>query len=490
MTLKAEIESLKYRINRLSSIGGSCQLSFEEWLSTVNPELRWDWPHMVYIIYHLGLMSVGKIKKLMIFLPPRHAKTSLVTVRYTAWRIVSEPTIRVILAAYNQELAARFSRYVRRHVQDWVQLNNERTAVVEWETVTGGGLHAAGVGSGVTGIGADLVVIDDPVKSREEVRSEAYRERVWDWYSNDIYTRLEPDAAIILIMTRWHDDDLAGRILASADAENWAVVSLPAEAEENDPLNRTPGQPLWPERYDSEALAESRIVLGNNYFALYQQRPVAREGELFKRFWFVIVESAPVQANRVRYWDKAGSAGTGAYTCGVLMARSRNGIYYIEDVVRGQWSAGVREKIIRQTAELDRQRYGRVSIWIEQEPGSGGKESAEASIRNLAGFAVRAERATGDKIVRAEPFAAQCEAGNVRLVKGPWNAAYLDELTAFPFGKYSDQVDGSSGAFNKPVSNFSEFVRQSVMKHPDRGIEDIMARIDRAYGQQLVEETD
>ena len=170
------------------------------------------------------------------------------------------------------------------------------------------------------------------------------------------------------------------------------------------------------------------------------------EGVMFHRDWFCVVEQRPGCAQRVRYWDKAATAGGGARTAGVLIAKNAQGLYWVEDVVCGQWSALRREEIVRATAERD---GGEVDIWLEQEPGSGGKESAEASIRNLAGFTVHADRVTGDKCERAAPLAAQCEAGNVRLVRGAWNQRYLEELCAFPLGSYADQVDASSGAFNK-----------------------------------------
>jgi predicted phage terminase large subunit-like protein len=174
------------------------------------------------------------------------------------------------------------------------------------------------------------------------------------------------------------------------------------------------------------------------------------EGALFKRGWFSVVEQRPGQARRVRYWDKAATEGGGARSAGVLIARTGQGLFYIEDVVCGQWSALKRETIMRATAERD----GRaVDIWTEQEPGSGGKESAEASLRNLAGFAVHADRVTGAKCERARPLAAQCEAGNVRIVRGAWNQRYLEELCSFPLGSFADQVDASSGAFNKLARN-------------------------------------
>jgi len=292
------------------------------------------------------------------------------------------------------------------------------------------------------------------------------RDKTWEWYRTTFRTRVWEGGAIVLIMTRWHEDDLAGRLLAQ-QASEWTVLRLPAVAETQeerdrhnakmglpvgkpDPLGREPGQPLCPRRYSADELAKLKRDVGSlGWAAEYQASPTVPEGNRFKRAWFTVVDAAPTEATRVRYWDKAGTADGGAYSAGVLMSMA-GGMYYVEDVVRGQWSALERERVMKQTAELDAQRYGNtVQIWTEQEPGSGGKESAEATVRNLAGFPVHKEPVTGSKEVRAEPFAAQCEASNVRLGRGAWNASYLDELCAFPNGTYKDQVDGSSGAFNK-----------------------------------------
>ena len=177
---------------------------------------------------------------------------------------------------------------------------------------------------------------------------------------------------------------------------------------------------------------------------------VLPEGDRFKREWF----DAPLTARPsfltqwVRYWDKAGTADGGDYTAGVLMGRG-GGLFYVLDVVRGQWSPAQRKAIIRQTTQLDAATCPRYTVWQEQEPGSGGKESALATIEDLAGYDVHAETVTGSKVIRANPFAAQAEVGNVKLIAGAWNAAYLDELCAFPDGPHDDQVDASSGAFAK-----------------------------------------
>jgi predicted phage terminase large subunit-like protein len=257
---------------------------------------------------------------------------------------------------------------------------------------------------------------------------------------------------MILIMTRWHEDDLAGRILASEDAPNWRAVNLPALAEEGDPLHRPIGTALCPERYDEEKLSSIATVLGSwSFAALYQQRPAPAEGGMFKRHWFEIVDAmpAPDGCQWVRWWDKAGTASGGDYSAGVLML-AHDGQFYVADVQRGQWSSDERNRIVLQVAALDAERTGNTCVtWTEQEPGSSGKDVAEALVKMLAGYPVRYEPSTGSKEVRAMPFAAQCEAGNVKVLRAAWNAAYLDELTSFLSSTNDDQVDASSGAFNK-----------------------------------------
>lgn len=419
------------------------------WLAHITPSFRWDWPYMLTIIDALNAVTAGECKRLMLFLPPRHGKSECATVRYPVYRLLRDPSERVIIGAYNQTLASTFSRKARRvAVQAGLLTDTDKAAADHWELSAGGGLLAVGVGAGVTGHGADLIVVDDPVKSREEANSQTYRDRVYEWYTDDLYTRLQPNGAIVLIMTRWHADDLAGRILASQGAQDWRVVSLPALAEENDPLGRAPGRALCPERFDESALASIRTVLGEYGFsALYQQRPLPASGGMFKRQWLTIVSAGPASAEaRVRYWDRAATAGGGDYTVGARMSKTADGIFHVEDVVRGQWSSGERDAVILQTAQTDPP--GTV-IWLEQEPGSGGVDSVAALTRKLAGYAVRADKVTGDKVTRADPLASQCEAGNVRLVAGPWNAAFIDELCAFPFGANDDQVDSASGAFGK-----------------------------------------
>jgi predicted phage terminase large subunit-like protein len=418
---------------------------------------RWYMPpHLDLLNQALLDVATGACTRLAVFMPPRHGKSELCSHYLPAWYLAHSPDSRVILAGYGNDFAATWGRKARNAINEahglgmspvWV--DPSKSAADEWEIAHHeGGLYAVGIGGGVTGRGADLLVIDDPVKSRADAESLTYRERAWNWYTDDVYTRLHPGGRVVLIQTRWHQDDLAGRILEQ-QAADWRVIKLPALAEEDDPLGRAPGEALWPERYDCAALEERRRTLGSYGFAaLFQQSPTAREGGMFRREWFAIADvHAAASARRVRYWDLAATQGGGDWTTGVLMAVNGDGIYYVEDVIHEQLSPkGVRD-ILLQTAELDGKS---VQVWIEQEPGSSGAIVADGFRTLLAGYAVRAERPTGDKSVRADPFAAQVEAGNVVLVRGQWNRAYIEELAAFgPGCAHDDQVDASSGAFGK-----------------------------------------
>jgi predicted phage terminase large subunit-like protein len=382
----------------------------------------------------------------MLFVPPRHGKSELATIRFPVWFLQKDPTRRVIVGGYNASLAARFSRKAREIANGKLAISDDRNAANDWETDEGGGLRSAGVGTGVTGFGADLIVIDDPVKSREEAESSVYREKVWDWYTNDLYTRLEPNGAIILIMTRWHHEDLAGKILASPDGGNWAQITLPALADKDDPLGREIGEALCEARYSRTQLENTRDrVLGSYAFeAMYQQNPSPREGNMFKHDWIRYVDRVPDGAIKVRHWDLAAST-TGDYTVGVLMAKVDEK-YYIEHVCRFRATPGERDTLIKATTIADG--YD-VQVSIEQEGGSGGKAQVETIMRQLVGYAVDPLRESSNKVLRADGIAAQMEIGQVSLVRGEWNRDFIDELMAFPVGTHDDQVDGASGAFRR-----------------------------------------
>lgn len=287
----------------------------------------------------------------------------------------------------------------------------------------------------------------------EEANSQTYRDKTWEWWTSTAYTRLEPGGVAVVVETRWHEDDLGGRLLREMEqgGERWRSICLPALAEANDPLGRQPGEALWPERYDVKALAGIKQAVGSRVWAsLYQQSPLPPGGVLFNREWFPVVDAVPADAHSARYWDMAATeARVGSdpdWTAGCLMAE-QEGIYYIVDIRRVRERPRGVEHLIRQTAELD---GTGVDLWIEQEPGASGVNTIDHYSREvLKGFAVRGQRATGSKVERANPLSAAAEAGNVRLVRGAWINIFLDELQSFPLGAHDDQVDAASGAMAK-----------------------------------------
>ncbi len=288
------------------------QHAFQNWLTKNAKPFTWNWRHQLFLYKALHRITTGKCKRLIITMPPRHGKSETVTVRYAAWRLERDPKLNIILGSYNQKLANRFSRRIRAIVEERIPLAKDKRSADEWETNVRGGVKAVGVGAGITGFGGSLVIIDDPVKNRAQAESRTMRDNVWDWFNDDIYTRLEPGASIILIQTRWHEDDLAGRLLKqSADGgEAWEKVDLPALAEDGDPLGRPIGKALWPERYSAEALEAIRRQQGTYSFsALYQQQPVPSDGGLFKREWFQHIVSRPPDRSDPRRCrqDHAGS---------------------------------------------------------------------------------------------------------------------------------------------------------------------------------------
>ena len=399
----------------------------------------------------------GLCDRLMVLMPPGSAKSTYASVLFPAWFLAREPRSALISASHTAELAEHFGRRVRNLiVENSVTLGYgiaaDNRAAGRWETTAGGTYISAGVGGAITGRRADLVLIDDPVKSQAEADSAAARNNAWTWYRSDLVTRLRPAARIVLVMTRWHRDDLGGRLEdeAAAGGDQWRVVRLPALAEADDPLGRASGAPLWPEWEDADALARKRAIVGPRaWSALFQQRPTAAEGLLFKAEKLGVIPALPAGGIAVRAWDLASVAGSGDWTVGAKLARLPDGRFVVADIVRLQGNPADVEAAIVNTAAQD----GRaVQIGLPQDPGQAGKAQIAYLTSKLAGYRVISSPETGSKETRAGPLASQCEVGNVLLLQAPWNRTMLDEMRDFPAGKYDDQVDALSRAFGMLVS--------------------------------------
>ena len=303
----------------------------------------------------------------------------------------------------------------------------------------------------------NCLIIDDAIKNAEEAYSDTIRNKIWDWWLSTAYSRLEPGGIAIVLHTRWHEDDLIGRLIREMESggEQWEVINFPAIAEGHDVLGRAPGEALWPERYGVADLERIKNTVGPYWWSsLYQQRPAPLEGGMFKREWFKVVEGHPKLTKKCRFWDLAATDSGGDWTVGALIGLDEEGDYIILDVVRGQWEPHKRDAVILQTAASD----GKDTlIRAEQEPGAAGVAQIDALTRKLQGYRFKGERASGDKVVRADAAASQSGIGRVKILRGEWNRAFLDELAMFPNGKHDDQVDAFSGSFNaliKPVSSF------------------------------------
>lgn len=418
------------------------------------PGYRIGPPHRV-IAEALEAVERGDIRRLMVMAPPRNGKSELVSKRFPAWYLGRNPSRQIISASYGQDLAGDWGRDVRNILASpeyhaifpGVSLSEDSRAKVRWHTRHGGGYVAAGVGSSITGRGANVLSIDDPLKDRAEADSETVRESTWAWFRATAYTRLQPGGAVILTCTRWHEDDLAGRLLdAQADGGDiWHVIKLPA-------INDA-GEPLWPEAYDRAALDGIRAAIGERDWAsLYQQHPRPLAGALFKVEMINMLDAPPAGGAVVRAWDLAATAQTGSrdpdWTVGVKLQRDAEGRFAVLDVVRFRGGPDEVERGVVATASRD----GRsVRIGLAQDPGAAGKSALLYLTRKLAGYRVESSPETGEKSTRAGPLAAQVNVGNLALIRAPWNASYIEEMRGFPNASKDDQIDASSRAFSMLV---------------------------------------
>lgn len=424
-------------------------------------------------------LARGGSPMLVIMAPPQHGKSYNLW-DFAGWVSGKLPSANLILGSYSQTLGIRANTFLQRmydsekyaRVFPDTRINSENVVTISGRPqrnssliefvnaegrVTGGSFRNTTVNGQVTGMGLDFGLLDDPLKGRAEASSPQMRNKIWNWIMDDWFSRFSNNAGMILTMTRWHVDDPVGRWLEVFP--DTTVLRYPAIAEKDDKYRRK-GEPLFKQFKSLEFLKKrQRAYTQASWQSLYQQTPIIVGGGVFPIERINVVQHfARSQVKKsIRYWDKAGSKDSGAYTAGVLMHLMQDNTIIVEDVRRGQWQAFDRERIIKQTSQIDMTTCppGSYQVWIEKEPGSGGKESAERTIANLAGFPIFADNPAGQgsKEVRAEPFEAQVQGGMVSILARKWNKAYLEELETFPNGKYKDQVDASAGAFLKLVGD-------------------------------------
>ena len=394
--------------------------------------------------------------RLMLFMPPRHGKSTLASVAFPAWHLGRHPDHEFISCSYSGSLAMSFSRKVRQLLREPVyknvfeksRLDKDSQSVESWQTTQGGGYVAAGVGGGITGKGANVLVIDDPVKNREDAESDNNRAATWDWYTSTAYTRLSPGGGILVILTRWHDDDLAGRLLKQAEdgADQWEVIRYPAIAEIDENF-RKQGESLHPERYNVDALEQIRKAIGpRDWSALYQQNPVSDEGDYFSRDMIRYYEYDEIDTAELNYycaWDLAiGQRDRNDYSVGIVVGIDEYDHLYVVDVVRGKYDGF---ELVEQILDL-------YETW---RPGIVGIERGHIEMA-LGPFLQKRTRERGlseayfkdlkvgrrDKEARARAIQGRMQQGMVYFPKDAvWTGTMVAELLRFPNGAHDDQVD-------------------------------------------------
>lgn len=430
--------------------------------------------HLTYISNQLVKAVTSKEQEfLSIQASVRHGKSEIVSKWFIVWYLGLFPEKRVLIVSYNEDFAKKWTRSTRDLYAEWgpklfgQRVREDIATAVEWETTAGGGVKAAGAGGSITGLGFDLIVIDDPIKNIEEALSTTGMEKMREWYDTTVRTRLRSKSetsdggTMILTMARWTDFDLAAYVLGDVEQaerpypDAWKVIRLPALAEApkgvdvetwRDEIGRAEGEPLWPEQWPLEAL---RPMIGTSAWdSLYQQSPVPRGGGMFKTDdWQRRAVPDHSGWRKIRFWDTAATKGKGDWTVGVLMGMDPDGFPWVLDVIRKRVnSAGVEDLLTQTAGNVDTRT---VPIRYEEAKAAAGKATTNAYARLLIGYDFRGIPVEGDKEMRAALMASAQQNNLIRVVEAHWTDDFIEECSRFPNGRHDDQVDAASGAFKE-----------------------------------------
>ena len=468
-----------------------CKRSLFEFIQIMWPEVSSDefipnW-HIEYLCQQLEpiayQVAAGKDREhdLIVNVPPGTTKTITCCIMFPIWCWTQWPWMKFITASYSKDLSLETAEYARdlirsdtfKAIYPDLQIKEDKDTKGNYKLmyrkqygntkysrmVPGGNRFSTSVGSStVTGFHAHILIVDDPLNP-EQAASERELEKANRWMSQTLSSRKVNKAVTptILIMQRLHQNDPTGYWLAKKK-ENVRHICIPGEIRHYDKQlspkdlrSRYIDDLLDPKRMPWKVLKDMEADMGQyGYAGQVGQDPSPPGGGMFQIDNIVIIVGEPrpnTVVKKVRYWDKAATeeGKADSYTAGVLMYQLTDSRWVIMDVKRGMWATDQRERIIRGVAEADGQD---TRVYVEQEPGSGGKESAQATILNLAGYACYADRPTGKKEFRADPYSVQVNNGNFRMLRADWNFAFIDEHRLFPYSTYKDQVDAAAGAFN------------------------------------------
>lgn len=451
--------------------------SFKRFVSYTKPDYEFSWHHDL-LCEKLQAFAEKKIKRLMIFVPPRHGKSELASRRLPAYIFGINPDARIIGTSYGAELASLFNRDVQRIIDSYsyrelfpgtrLSESNIRTAAFgsyirnsdQFEIVARkGSYRSAGVGGPITGTGGDFLILDDPYKNSEEADSPTVRRKVWEWYTSTFYTRQEKDASIMIIQTRWHESDISGALINAMKkgedfSDQWEIVSLPALLE--DQHHRSPddprriGEALWENKYSAEWLRKTKGILGTRQFsALYQQDPRPGDGTMIKQNWMKFYHRKPEHFDKIiQSWDMAfGGKETSDYVVGSVYGKSGSQ-FYLLDQVRGQYDF---PDTIRAFKMLSEKWPKALSKLVEAK--ANGQAVIDTLKKEISGI-IPVVPSTS-KLARLNAVIGLYEAGNV-LYPSPetctWIQDHIEEMLAFPLGSKDDRVDAETqalGHFNR-----------------------------------------
>lgn len=408
--------------------------------------------HHRLLISKLEALARGENRRLAVFMPPGSAKSTYCSVLFPPWFLAQRPDAAVLAASHTTELAEKWGRHVRNSIAEYskvldITLSDDSQAAGRWELREGGTYYAAGVGVGIAGFRADLAVIDDPIRSRQDADSETVRDKTWDWYKSDLLPRMKPNSRMVLIQTRWHEDDLAGRIIAEmrSGGDKWEILCLPAEAEADDALGRAVGEWLWDDDtygYGVFLRHEKATQLPRNWSALYQQQPAPETGDYFKAEWLKPYERTPARETLTVYGasDYAVTADGGDYTVHIVLGVDPENRLYVLDLWRVQASS---DEWIEAFCDLVLQ--WKPLGWAEEQgqirAGVGPFLTRRQSERRA--YVARETFPTrGDKAVRAQAIRGRMALEGLYVpIRASWYPAFRSELLSFPAGRHDDQVD-------------------------------------------------
>lgn len=425
--------------------------------------------HLDFLSEHLERLHSRKIKRLMVSMPPRHGKSLLIDVYLPLWWLAQHPTQQVILASYGETFARGFGGKVRdlamEHGDDLnIVVNRDRTAADDWALTSGGGMISVGVGGSITGRGADLLIIDDPVKNEEEAMSVTYRERMWNWWQSTSQTRMEPNGVVIVVATRWHQDDLLGRLEDHDESNEWTIIKLPAIAEDDDQLGRLKGEPLWPERFYDDPAYEGKQRGMSPYWwsALYQQRPTPEGGGIIKRDDFEFFHTVPETFDQqIQSWDLALKDNqTSDYSVGQVWGRKGANLYLLNQV-RGHFSLSQVQTHMKQFTVQYPQALAK--LVEDSAMGPAIKQTLTHEIPGI--IPVKPEGSKRSRVEAIEPI---FRSHNIYLPiredgsTPKWVWEFIEELVQFPKGAHDDQVDAASQAVTSLIpAGWAQLAREA-----------------------------